>query len=207
MEDLVCRKLFMLMCIGTIASTAIPKTKASNEVTEWKNFFIDKIHEIENQYEDKLEALRVEMMHNNEILLKSVEELNVKLENERKKSDAIQQLQKDFLEKETQLTTEIKDLKNQLITYSSEVDHLKESMSERKMDMIMPKEKGDIVSDAFTTKSNPVEDGATSGGYMQNKEATRAGSSIINQICYRFLRLASLKIEFQIAMAQPPVKF
>ena len=40
------------------------------------------------------------MMKNNEKLMKSVDELNVKLENELKeKSDAIHQLQKDFLEK------------------------------------------------------------------------------------------------------------
>ena len=57
----------------------------------------------------------------------------MKLETERKeKSDAIYQLQKDFSEKETQLTTEIKELKHQLITERNKVDRLEESMSERK---------------------------------------------------------------------------
>ena len=54
MEALFIRILFMLMYIRTVASTAIPKTKALKEVSELKKFLIDKIHEIENRYEKKL---------------------------------------------------------------------------------------------------------------------------------------------------------
>ena len=162
MEALFIRILFMLMCIRTIASTAILETKALKEVSELKKFFIDKIHEIENRYEEKLEALQDEMTKNNEKLLKSIDELNVKLENELKeKSDAIRQLKKDFLEKETQLTTEIKE------------------MSERKTGLDIPKGKGDTVSGASTTKSNQDEDETRNDEHMQDKEATGAGSSII----------------------------
>ena len=183
MEALFIRILFMLLGIRTIVSTAILETKALKEVSELKKFFIDKIHEIKNRYEEKLEALQDETTRNNEKSLKSIDELNVKLENELKeKSDAIRQLKKDFLEKETQLTTEIKDLKNQLLTERNEKESkdLKESMSERKTGLDIPKGKGDTVSGASTTKINQDEDETRNDEHVQDKEATGAGSSIIN---------------------------
>ena len=194
MEVLSLRTLFMLTGYGAIASTAIHETKSSQEVAELKKLFFDELHEIENRYEDKLEALRGEMVLNNIMLRKTVDELNTKLESERReKSDAMQQLEKKISEKETKLMVEIKDLKNQLITdhndRNREVDRLKavilESMPAPKTDLNTPKEKDGIVSKGSLTKgSNWVEDAAKRGTkrdmHELNKEATGIGNSIIS---------------------------
>ena len=122
MEDLSIGILFMLTCIGAFAGTAT-HAKISKELSELDELFIDKIHEIENPYEERLETLRNELMQDNEMLRKSVDELNTKLEIEsREKSDAIQLIEKDFSEKETKLTKEIKDLKGQLMLEHSKGD-------------------------------------------------------------------------------------
>ena len=176
----------MLTCYGIIASAAIHETKGLKDVLELKNFFIVELHEIENRYEEKLEALRDEMMQNNKMLRKTVDKLNTKLESERReKSDAIQQLEKQFLEKYIKLTVEIKNLKNQLMKERNdrnrEVGRLKaviiESMPKRKTDLNMPKEKGN--SDLMT-ESNRVEDTETQDIYMQNKEETGTGNIIFS---------------------------
>ena len=151
MEVLLIRLLHALAFIATTANAAFFEPTELLEVSELKNFFFDKIHEIENRYEEKLETLRDEMLHNNVMLRNSVDELKAKLESERReKSATIKQIEKNFLKKETQLTTEIKDLKNQLTTERNyrnrEVGLLKamivESMTERETDLNMTKEKG-----------------------------------------------------------------
>ena len=106
----------MFTCFSAFASTAMHNAKQVNGLAELDEMFIDKIHEIEHRYEERLETLRNELMHDNEMLRKSVDELHTKLEIEsREKSDAIQLIEKDFSEKETKLTKEIKDLKGQLM--------------------------------------------------------------------------------------------
>ena len=179
-------KILMLTCYGIIASAAIHETKGLKDVLELKNFFIVELHEIENRFEENFEALRDEMMQNNKMLRKTVDELNTKLESERReKSDAIQQLEKQFSEKDTKLMVKLKDLKNQLLKERNdrnrEVGRLKavivESMPKRKTDSNIPKEKGD--SD-LTTESNRVEDTKTQNIYMQNKEETRTGNIIFS---------------------------
>ena len=158
MDVFFLRLLPAVAFIATTANAAFFEPTELLEVSELKNFFIDKIHEIENRYEEKLETLRDEMLHNNVMLRNSVDELKAKLESERReKSATIKQIEKDFLEKETQLTTEIEDLKNQLTTERSyrnrEVGLLKtmivESMTERETDLHMRKEKGSVISKSF----------------------------------------------------------
>ena len=106
----------MFTCFSAFASTAMHNAKPVKGLSELDKMFIDKIHEIGNRYEERLETLRNELMQDNEILRKSVDELNTKLEIEsREKSDAIQLIEKYFSDKETKLTEEIKDLKDQLM--------------------------------------------------------------------------------------------
>ena len=116
MEDLSIGILFILTCFGAFASTATHDAKTSKELSELDKLFIDKIHEIEKRYDESLETLRNELMQDNEILRKSVDELNTKLEIERKESSyAIQQLEKDFSEKETKLTKGINGFTDHLV--------------------------------------------------------------------------------------------
>ena len=61
MEVLFIGILSILTCYCTVASTAIPETKAWQEAVELKKFFLDKMHETENRYEEKLEQFRNEM--------------------------------------------------------------------------------------------------------------------------------------------------
>ena len=169
MEVLTIRLLFILTWLyGALARAEMPETNGSQHVSELMDFLTDKIHEIENRYEEKLEALRDEMMRKNEMLQKSVDELNTELQSERReKSNAIQQLREDFVEKETELTVEVKNLKTQLMTECNDrdraVDLLKamliESMPAVEADLNGMKEKGGVApKSASMTKDNQAKD-------------------------------------------------
>ena len=143
MEVALTKLSLILLCFGAIANTTILDTKDVEEPSELRKLFIEEIHLIQTRYEEKLENLRNDMMQKNKMLQKSVDELSITLDKERmRKYEIIQQLRNEFIEKETKLTLEINDLKDQLMTdrnvRSQEVERLNvmvsEPMAERKMD-------------------------------------------------------------------------
>ena len=113
MEVRCIRLISILLFYGAIAHAGMTQAMPSEGVADLKTLFHNKIRGVEESFA----AFQNEMMQENAMLRKSVDELNTKLDKERlERADAIKQLERQFSEKETELKLEIEDLKSQLMS-------------------------------------------------------------------------------------------
>ena len=180
--------IFILTCYGTIANATIPHAMGSEDVGYLSTLFLNKILDVEERFV----SFKNEMMQENEILRKSVDELNTKLDKERlERDEAIQQLKRDFSEKETELRLEIKDLKRQLISErdrrNREAEPLKattdKSLPMQQMGLNASKEKDSTISKgSLPEKGKRIEHTRQHDLHAQNK-ATGTGNHIDSFVC------------------------
>ena len=175
--------IFILTCYRSIVNAAIPPAMESEDVAYLKTLFSNEIHDVEERFV----AFKNEMMQENEMLRKSVDELNTKLDKERsERAGAINQLEKKLSEKETELSLEIKDLKRQLISERNERNRKAELLKATTL-ASLPTHQKDVFNsskekDSAISKGSLPEQGKwieNTGKYdmrAKDKEATGTGN-------------------------------